>query len=109
MQIELILEEREKKSAVGTNGNCTKAVLINQIKEEEQDDIGGIKKAGHKDKTITQITEVTKNGNGPSKCSHFHKPGRQVEKCFTVLSTLRNQFQRANNNNPKQNNRIKKY
>ncbi len=46
MQLELILEEKKKKSAIGTNGvkdNGTKPLLINQIQEDDTNPIEAIK------------------------------------------------------------------
>jgi hypothetical protein len=51
MQVELILEENEKNSAVGTsgtNGNGAKQVIINQISEEDQGNIDTIHGNGYK-------------------------------------------------------------
>jgi hypothetical protein len=67
-QIELILIDRKKKSAVGTNltANCnrTNPVLINQINEDEQDGMNAIRKntyEGQRYNPITKQTEVDQN------------------------------------------------
>ncbi len=51
MQIELILEEQKKKSAIGmngNNGNGSKPVLINQIQDENPDHIEAIRENGYR-------------------------------------------------------------
>jgi hypothetical protein len=56
--IELILEERKKKSIFGTNrkinGNGTFSVLINQINEDEQDGVEAIRKNGYEGPSYNQ-------------------------------------------------------
>jgi hypothetical protein len=91
MQIEIILEkERMKKSAAGTKGsnfNGTKPVLMSQI-TEEQDNIDVIRKNEIKGQNYNPNHQGNKNnGNRPSRCLHCHKPGNQVQKCFTKFPT----------------------
>ena len=102
MKIELILEEKKKKSNIGTNGNGSTPVLVNQI-NENQDDIEAIKQAGYKGQNFNSNYQPNRNhneSNGPAKCAHCKKPGHTVEKCFTKFPQLRPQNnQRQNNSN----------
>ena len=95
LQIELILEERQKKSAIGTNGtngNGTKPMLVNQIEDDEQSEINAIKKNGYKGQNYNPNYQNNKNNNyNGNKCSFGQKPGHQVEKCFTKFPALRPQ------------------
>ena len=43
IQIELILEEKQNKSAIGTNGTNSNQVLINQILNDDTNQIEAIK------------------------------------------------------------------
>ena len=90
MKIELILEEKKKKSNIGTNGNGSTPVLVNQIDYEDQDNIEAIKQAGYKGQNYNPNHQPNRNNsgsNGPSKCAHCKKPGHTMEKCFTKFST----------------------
>ena len=99
MQIELILEEKKKKSTQGTTGiNGKQPFLINQI----QDEINAIRKNGYKGQNYNPNYQNHKNSN---KCPYCNKPGHQIDKCFTKFPALKNQFsQKPNDNGQKQNN-----
>ena len=106
MQIELILEEKKKKSHIGTNGNGSSTVLVNQIENEDQNNIDAIRQTGYKGQNYNPNHQTNKNSigsngsNGPAKCAHCKKPGHNVEKCFTKFPHLRPQNnQRQNNSN----------
>ena len=67
MQIELIIEEKKKKNAVGTNGtNCngSKPVLINQIDNEEPNYIDAVV-------IIAKHTQITKTARLIQKLSLY--------------------------------------
>ena len=86
MQIELIIEEKKKKSVIGTNGtngNRSKPVLINQIDNEDQNNIDAIRQNGYKGQNYNPNHQSNRNSGGPAKCTHCKKPGHTVEKCFT--------------------------
>ena len=81
MKIELILEEKKKKTNIGTNGNESTPVLVNQIDNENQDNIEAIRQTGYKGQSYNPNHQSNKNNsgsNGPAKCAHCKKPGHTV-------------------------------
>ena len=81
MQIELILEEKKKKSQIGTNGNGSTTVLVNQIDNEDQNNIDAIRQTGYKGQNYNPNHQANKNNsgsNGPAKCAHCKKLGHTV-------------------------------
>ena len=110
MNIELIIEERKKKSAVGTNGsngNGNKPVTINHIAENELN-VDATRGNGYKNNYNNSNQQG--NRNGPAKCVDCKKPGHLVEKCFTKFPALRPQNQQKQNNNTQnQTNNAKRY
>ena len=116
VKLELILEEKKKKSAIGTNGNGngTKSVLINQIEDNEANEIDAIRKGGYKGQNYNPNHQGNRSsGNNTNKCTFCHKPGHQVEKCFTKFPALRNQSNQsssgANDNNQRASNGQRKH
>ena len=72
MQIELILEERKKKLAIGTNGingNGAKPILINQIDGEDPDNIDAVRGNGYKGQNYNPNHQANRN-SGPVKFTH---------------------------------------
>ena len=115
MEIEAILEESKKKSAVGTNGsrnndsygNGNKPILINQIEENDLN-VDAIRGNNYKNNYNSSTQQGNKNG--PIKCVYCKKPGQSVNKCFTKFPALRPQNQqKQNNNNQGQSNTTKRY
>ena len=106
MQLELILEVKKRKSAIGpsgANGNGTKPVLIYQIQEDEMHQIEAIKGKNYRPYQNSQAQQEqqkqTNQNNGLVKCTHCKKPVDLVEKCFGKFPTSRPQ----NQNNQKYN------
>jgi hypothetical protein len=95
MQLELILEERKKKSSTGNNGNIGKTkptVLINEVEEEDVDNINAlyqVKINGYKGQNYNPKYQYSGTStNNPNKCTFCHKPGHQIDKCFIKFSTF---------------------
>jgi hypothetical protein len=94
VQIEPILEERKRKSAIGTNGTNGNTVIINQTVNEEPNQIEAmINNYRPQHKSQQGQRNQTNRNNGTMKCTHFKKPGQLVEKCFVKFPGLRLQNQ----------------